>query len=137
MAKKDYTLSDGTLLTKGSMIAANLVSTHLDATNYSEPEKFQPYRYYDMRMQNQSESAKTRFASTSASYLAFGHGKHACPGRFFAVNEMKAVMCHLVLNYDLRAEVEGVKPDNLLQGMTVVPNPFAKVLLKRRPFGEN
>lgn len=34
-------------------------------------------------------------------FLGFGFGKHACPGRFFALNEMKIFVAHMVLNYDV------------------------------------
>jgi hypothetical protein len=34
--------------------------------------------------------------------LEFGHGSHACPGRFFAVNVLKAIVAHLLLKYDLK-----------------------------------
>jgi cytochrome P450 len=59
-------------------------------------------------------------------------GKHACPGRFFAGNELKAMMAHVLLNYDIRSEVEGVRPANLHLGQTTLPNPSAKVLFRKR-----
>jgi cytochrome P450 len=34
-------------------------------------------------------------------FLGFGFGKHACPGRFFALNEVKMFVAHMVLNYDV------------------------------------
>ncbi|KAF4631714.1 hypothetical protein G7Y89_g6425 [Cudoniella acicularis] len=34
-------------------------------------------------------------------FLGFGFGKHACPGRFFALNEMKMFVAYMVLNYDV------------------------------------
>ncbi|KAF8145980.1 hypothetical protein K438DRAFT_1629082, partial [Mycena galopus ATCC 62051] len=58
---------------------------------------------------------KRQMVSTVVDHLPFGTGKHACPGRFFAVTELKAMMAHLVMNYDVKAEVEGVRPpDNIL-----------------------
>jgi len=35
-----------------------------------------------------------------AMYIGFGHGMHACPGRFFAGNELKVALAHLLLKYD-------------------------------------
>lgn len=35
-------------------------------------------------------------------FLGFGFGKHACAGRFFALNEMKMFVAHMVLNYDVK-----------------------------------
>jgi cytochrome P450 len=42
------------------------------------------------------------FTSTAADSLYFGHGKHACPGRFFAATELRLLLAHLVTHYDLR-----------------------------------
>ncbi|KAJ7660426.1 hypothetical protein B0H17DRAFT_832480, partial [Mycena rosella] len=53
---------------------------------------------------------KRHMVSTGTDHLPFGTGKHACPGRFFAATELKAMLAHLVLNYDVKAEVEGVRP---------------------------
>ncbi|KAF9447789.1 cytochrome P450 [Macrolepiota fuliginosa MF-IS2] len=40
--------------------------------------------------------------ATSPTFLAWGHGKHACPGRFFAAFVMKLMLAHLVLEFDFR-----------------------------------
>lgn len=82
--------------------------------------------------------------------MPFGYGKHgkpplktiyapielmfvtACPGRFFASNEIKAMLAHIVLNYDVKAEVEGVRPPNLGFGAQELPNRDAKVLFRKR-----
>lgn len=51
--------------------------------------------------------APTRTLSTSTAnntYLAFGLGKHACPGRFFAIAELKLLLKELLLNYELKGE---------------------------------
>lgn len=34
--------------------------------------------------------------------MTFGHGPHACPGRFFAMYEVKVVLVELLRNYDIR-----------------------------------
>jgi cytochrome P450 len=59
-------------------------------------------------------------------------GKHACPGRFFAGNELKAMMAHLLLHYDIGAEVEGVRPKNVHMGQAIMPNMGAKVMFRKR-----
>jgi cytochrome P450 len=42
-------------------------------------------------------------------YLPFGSGHHACPGRFFAIHEIKTIISLLVRSYDI--EVPGGRPD--------------------------
>lgn len=32
----------------------------------------------------------------------FGWGRHACPGRFFAANEIKMIVATYILTYDIR-----------------------------------
>lgn len=54
------------------------------------------------------------------------------PGRFFAANELKAMMAHIVLNYDVKFENEGVRPPNVGISLTVVPDPTATVLFRKR-----
>lgn len=40
-------------------------------------------------------------ATIDDGFLSFGFGKHACPGRFFALNELKMFVANIVLNYDI------------------------------------
>ena len=54
------------------------------------------------------------------------------PGRFFAANELKAMMAYVVMKYDVKAEVEGVRPENVFKGTRFIPDPTAKVLFKKR-----
>ncbi|KAJ2970508.1 hypothetical protein NUW58_g9674 [Xylaria curta] len=39
--------------------------------------------------------------STSEKFMGFSHGLHACPGRFFATNQMKITLGHMALLYDI------------------------------------
>jgi cytochrome P450 len=34
----------------------------------------------------------------------FGYGRHACPGRFFAANEIKMMLSRFLLNYEFKNE---------------------------------
>ena len=54
------------------------------------------------------------------------------PGRFFAANELKAMLSHLVLTYDIRLEDEGVRPIDLWFGGSCRPNQTAEVLFRKR-----
>lgn len=40
--------------------------------------------------------------SVTKENMSFGFGRHACPGRFFAANEIKLILARLLLDYDLR-----------------------------------
>jgi cytochrome P450 len=70
--------------------------------------------------------------STSPDHLVFGHGRHACPGRFFAAMELKAMLAHILINYDLKAEVEGVRPSDQVFGLFVSPSSNGKIWMRNR-----
>ncbi|KAI1269658.1 cytochrome P450 [Xylariaceae sp. FL1019] len=97
--EKDITLSDGTVIPKGRRI---LVAGDFDNPKvYPEPEKFDPLRFLKKRQEPGQENS-WQFVTTSPEHLNFGHGQHACPGRFFASNEIKIILCHLLMKYDWR-----------------------------------
>ncbi|KAJ3556992.1 hypothetical protein NM688_g1715 [Phlebia brevispora] len=127
---KDVTLSDGTFLPGGTILVTPSTATHMDEDNYPDPTVFDPWRFSELR--EDGEEMKYQLVSTSANYVAFGLGKHACPGRFFAANELKAVMAHIIMNYDVKAEKEGVRPPNQWFGLSLMPHPTAKVLFRKR-----
>ncbi|EJD07460.1 cytochrome P450, partial [Fomitiporia mediterranea MF3/22] len=128
----DFTLPDGTFLPAGSFVATNAAGIHCDDSHYPDADKFDGFRFSKLREQSPAEIVKHQMVNTSPEYLAFGHGRHACPGRFFAVNELKAMMAYLILNYDVKAEVEGVRPENVYHRSRLSPDPKAKVLFKKR-----
>lgn len=69
--------------------------------------------------------------------LTFGHGPHACPGRFFAIYEIKALLIELLRNYDLRllGDVEGKGADRApraINKMGCMPDPTAMLEIRRR-----
>jgi hypothetical protein len=75
---------------------------------------------------------KFDIATTSVDSLPFGHGKHSCPGRYFAACELKLILAHLVMNYDVKLENDGVRPQDMWVATNCVPNPNAKVFFRRR-----
>ncbi|KAF7591926.1 hypothetical protein BBP40_000897 [Aspergillus hancockii] len=129
LAKEKVTLKDGTVVPKGTNIAfAN--DLRFDPEMYPEPETFDGYRFQRMRADPEKIDL-TPFTKTRMSHLAFGHGKHACPGRFLACDEAKLILCHILLNYEIRA-VEGSPPELRTRGMFVQLDPGAMMSVKRR-----
>ena len=99
IATKDVHLKEENItIRKGQRIAVDATRVS-DSTLYENPEKFDIYRWMRMRETHET-AAKAHFVSTSPDHLSFGHGMHACPGRFFAANEVKIALCFLLLNYD-------------------------------------
>ncbi|TFK70908.1 cytochrome P450 [Pluteus cervinus] len=132
-AMKDFTFSDGTVVPKGSYVFAASRATHLDKVNYPNPHEFQGFRFSDMREdEGEEESSKHQTAYLGLDWVIFGGGKHPCPGRFFAVDELKAMLAYILLNYDVKlAEGEG-PPEPMWFGANRIPNRKAHVLFRKR-----
>ncbi|KAJ6570549.1 cytochrome P450 [Mycena vulgaris] len=111
VAKDGFTFSDGTNIPYGSFMSVPGTAIHYDSDNYENAETFDGFRF---------------------SRLLFGHGRHACPGRFFAATELKAMLAHILINYDVKAETEGVRPPDQCFGPMRLPNPQGKIMIRKR-----
>ncbi|KAJ7727037.1 cytochrome P450 [Mycena olivaceomarginata] len=131
-----FTFSDGTFLPTGSFVQVPVRPIHLDPDNFVDPHVFDGFRFYNMRSESAPEGDKARFkqymVTTEPTHLPFGHGKHAYPGRFFAATELKAMLAHIVLNYDIKLETEGVRPPDKLFDALRIPDPKAQVWFRKR-----
>lgn len=102
-----------------------------DPELHPEPAKWDPYRFLRISEQHPEKESEAQLVTTSPNHLAFGHGAHACSGRFFAANEIKIIMCHMIVKYDWKlAPGSDISPKTL--GMTNMSNPDARVLIRRR-----
>ncbi|KAF9468817.1 cytochrome P450 [Collybia nuda] len=127
---KDFTFSNGTVIPAGYNIAAALAATHLDDANYPNAREFDGFRFAQMR-EGEGESIKHQMVALSLDYITFGTGRHGCPGRFFAVNELKAMLAYVLLNYDVKT-VDGQRPEPKHFAQQTVPNPAASVMFRKR-----
>ncbi|KAG8163376.1 hypothetical protein KVR01_006673 [Diaporthe batatas] len=87
-------MPDGTLLPEGTKVGMPTTEIHMDPDFYNDPAVFRHDRFVG--------KAELGMVNTTDTFLAFGHGKHACPGRFFSTHELKLLFAHIVLNYDLK-----------------------------------
>ncbi|TFK69250.1 cytochrome P450 [Pluteus cervinus] len=129
-AVKDYTFSDGTTIPAGQYVCATAHMIHTDQDNYPNPDQFEGFRFADLR-DGDRESSKNQAITVGLDYLIFGGGYHTCPGRFSAVLLMKTILCHILLNYDVKL-VEGSPPKTWSVGVLVMPDLKAHVLFRRR-----
>lgn len=129
---QDIVLNDGTLLPRGSHISmpVNAIQNHPSVT--PNPEVFDPLRYYKLR-QREGEVHLHQFATTEPEILNFGHGKYACPGRFFASLEIKNILVRLIMDYDWKLPEGQGRPENLRAHEFIFPNQKATLLMKGRP----
>lgn len=126
--ERDLELSDGTVLPKGSRLF--VAGAYQDPKIFENPEKFDAFRFANKRLEPGQTNAWGH-VTTSAAHMGFGHGQHACPGRFFASNEIKVALCHLLLKYDFDL-VEGEAPYAYkFEGNSSI-DPKSKVKARRR-----
>ncbi|TLD18125.1 hypothetical protein PspLS_10353 [Pyricularia sp. CBS 133598] len=114
---QNITLSDGTRLPKGAII---MVASKLrDPEIYEMPNEFDARRF--LRLRDDSSNNANQYVSTSNEMFAFGHGRHACPGRFLASSELKVALAHMLLKYEWELDETDTMPkffDNETAHMT-------------------
>ncbi|TFK29185.1 cytochrome P450 [Coprinopsis marcescibilis] len=102
-AVNDFTFSDGTTVPKGFRVAVAGQAIHEDKENYKSADAFDGFRFLELRDGgHEYDNLRHQMVTLDSSFLFFGHGRAACPGRFFAVNEVKAMMAYMLLNYDFK-----------------------------------
>ncbi|KAH9942848.1 cytochrome P450 [Amylocystis lapponica] len=130
MVLQDITLSNGICIPAGTFVAADAIGAHHSGEKYADPREFDPFRFSSLR--DGSEGSRVQYVNASVDYIPFGIGAHACPGRFFAASELKTILAHIVLEYDVKLECEGEQPSNVWLGKTIAPAKDATVLFRRR-----
>ncbi|KAK3324995.1 cytochrome P450 [Apodospora peruviana] len=134
VAKGGITTPSGVTIPCGASVCVPAWQVLHDETVYPDAETFKPFRFAEQRKDDSVEYVKRAnkaWATASNEFLAFGHGRNACPGRFFATNELKLMLGYLVMNYDIEIK-EGTRPRNNWYSLNRVPSFDATVRIKRR-----
>ncbi|KAI6042740.1 cytochrome P450 [Pisolithus marmoratus] len=123
-AMKDLTLSDGTFIPKG---------THLFVPTavYEDPGVFDPFRFSQL-CDDGNENARHQMVGATQDYLSFGYGKHICPGRYLAANELKTMLAHILTSYDVKFEDRVSRPISMHWELHILADPTVKVMFRRR-----
>ncbi|KAF2677434.1 putative cytochrome P450 [Lentithecium fluviatile CBS 122367] len=129
----NHALHDGVVIPAGTIIGVPSHAIANDPKFCKDPEKFDGFRWIPPDEKDADAQAPPSFVTTNPHNLAWGYGKHACSGRFFASFEIKMVMAYILLNYDFKFE-EGRKerPANVAFELQNAPDPSVHVLFKRR-----
>lgn len=131
--KKGIKLNNGQYIPEGVMIESPSMEIYLDDKFYPSSKTFDGFRSYKLRGSGKAQDiARNQFVTSNETNLTFGYGNHACPGRFFAANEIKMVLVRLLLQYDIKMP-EGVteRYPNLEIGKQVIPDMSGVLLFKR------
>ncbi|KAF9233835.1 cytochrome P450 [Melanogaster broomeanus] len=131
--RNDFTFSDGTVIPQGTVVGFASRFTHLDDELYKNAGMFDPFRFADMRERHEGgNGAKHQMAAISPEFLAFGYGKQACPGRFFAATELKTMLAHVVVSYDIKLEDGAARPESFRFASLMGANGGAKLMFRKR-----
>ncbi|KAF9453723.1 cytochrome P450 [Macrolepiota fuliginosa MF-IS2] len=131
---KNWTLSDGTVLPPGTFIGVAADAMSKSSALFEDAQTFKGFRFAEMRDgDGELDSIKHHLVCLHNDHIIFGHGRHACPGRFFAINGIKAIFAHTLLNYDVQLENGSLeRPPNVYFETSAIPNPEAKVMFRKR-----
>ncbi|KAF4305920.1 cytochrome p450 [Botryosphaeria dothidea] len=130
IAEDDVTLSDGVFVRKGDIVTVTTTETMMDPTVFPEPERFSGDRILKLRQVPGNEN-KWQYVTTSFDHIGFGHGEHACPGRFFAGNELKIALAHILTKYDWMF-APGHDSRNIEIAQDIIPNSTAELMFRER-----
>lgn len=126
---KDFTFSDGTTVPAGSFVLVPMYAMYKDNDIFPNAEQFDAFRFSKLRAQ-EGQDNRHQFVTTSTTHINFGHGRSACPGRFFASNEIKLLLAHTLLNYDIK--LTGKEPKATWYDRSRRPDLQAQVSFRRR-----
>ncbi|KAI1423458.1 cytochrome P450 [Xylaria sp. FL1777] len=137
VVREKLKLSDGTVLPVGTHFAMASDAVMHDKSKLpgdADPSDFDGFRYLKLREDpsHPDNIHRYQFATTDSNNLHFGHGRYGCPGRFFASNEIKMILGHLLLEYDFKFPQGQGRPENMSADENIFPDPSGRVLLRRR-----
>ncbi|KAF9566781.1 cytochrome P450 [Agrocybe pediades] len=126
-------LGDGTYVPANSKVAIDMKAIHFDPQIYPDPHKCDLFRFSNLRVKEGVDSSKYGFTTVDSHYLPFGAGRHACAGRQFASMELKIMLAHIILHYDVSYPGPITqRPENIIFNGAIVPDPKARLLFTPR-----
>jgi len=126
----------------GRHFTLNLHGLHRDSDLYENGDGYDAFRYSRPREEFEAKSQGDKgseeglklkqlgMVTTGDAHLAFGHGRHACPGRFFVAHELKMALAYLFLNYDIKRLPE--RPKTNWVGAICIPAFQSCIEVRRR-----
>ncbi|KAI1746961.1 cytochrome P450 [Xylaria castorea] len=131
VAPEGVTLPDGSHIPCGTKVGVSGYSIHRDERNYPDAVRYDAFRF--VRGQEQEVGGEKRpqgLINTSEKFMGFSHGSHACPGRFFATNQLKIALGHIALLYEIEPVSE--RPVNRWFFGHIAPPLTATLRVRRR-----
>ncbi|KAK8021975.1 Cytochrome P450 monooxygenase paxP [Apiospora rasikravindrae] len=137
--KDGFTFNNGDHVPYGTHLSLPVLGRHLDETLYPNATQYDAFRFSREREENgafypvseKTKSTRVKAAvNASPNHLSWGIGKSQCPGRFFAVDELKLIMAHVLIYYEV--EHIPVRPENVTISSTSIPSLTATIRFRSR-----
>ncbi|MCJ1387467.1 hypothetical protein MMC18_000310 [Xylographa bjoerkii] len=149
VATEGIRLPGGIHLPYGVQVGVSSYTTQRDESVYPDPHTYNAFRFcksdtagtevgsneHTLGSIPETALAPARdmyapFVKTTETFMAFSHGRNACPGRFFAANQLKLALAYIVLNYDI--EPIPAREPHLWFVNSIAPPMKATLRVKRR-----
>lgn len=102
-----------------------------DSEIWPNSETFEGHRF--LRMRQEGDPNSWQFAFVGENSINFGAGSHACPGRYYVSQEMKIMISHLLLNYEIKWPEGKSRPADMIHDFATPPDATAQIMIRKRP----
>ncbi|KAH8888269.1 cytochrome P450 [Thozetella sp. PMI_491] len=140
MSPGGFRFHDGFELPQGAKVAIPALAIQTSLDNFQDPLTVDISRFAKLRPaagpNDGDEGDKWGASTISETNLAFGFGRHACPGRFYAVRKAKMIFSKLIMEYDIKWEGTKSRPPSLSVNGQFAPNQSQKIFLRKRNMSE-
>lgn len=141
VVQSDTVLADEYFLKKGSIVQVSGGIIHADRRIWgSDVASFRPERHLNSASKSTNEKSNTEQPASvhPAAFRAFGGGATLCPGRYFAVNEIIALVAMIITLFDISgpagADIDiPAKEDHVLPIHVLEPSKTVHVEFRTRP----
>lgn len=135
----DLTLKDGTTIPKGARVAwAGHHRANDPSTLLSDPDAFDPMRSYRKRRayadeeNGENPNKFTAVDQSDMDTLAFGYGGQACPGRYFAIGEIKLILSRMLVQFDFAYPEGKRRPKRMYADENTFIDAHATLMMRKR-----
>ncbi|KAL8974903.1 MAG: hypothetical protein Q9197_000872 [Variospora fuerteventurae] len=125
-AVKPYTFKDGFHLPAHTLTSFPMAELNHDPDIWRDSATFDGLRF--LRMRQQGDPNAWQFAFVGENSINFGAGTHACPGRYYASLEIKLMLAHLLLKYEIKWPEGKSRPANMAHDFATPPSPMAEMM---------
>lgn len=129
--KKPITLPSGGYIPVDNLVAVPQQALARNPAVFPDPETFNGRRFLPKSDYARDNEAVTKFTDVKYSYMFWGPPRKPCPGRWYVSHMLKAVVTHIIMNYDIKMENKDT-PKYILWTTAIFPRPTTRIMLKKR-----